>query len=207
MGNIIFDFEGAIQQISYHSKDVYDIKSPPKYSDKVQHVEYNICMATRNIICQFNTIQFQGICFSLKLMIELLQNQLSFISYLCRLNCYNINWFISYVCRLNSTYVILKETALELQWMWKSCSVMLLPAVWVTLLQWRTTMDLSRVQIMKKKYSFILGKDLSKISLYMSSIALWLLAHMSRRLKWALPIPLRPSSFVRVSFVRAFVWR
>lgn len=38
-GSIIFDFEGAIHHISYLVKDLLDLKSPPRYGDKV---EFNI---------------------------------------------------------------------------------------------------------------------------------------------------------------------
>lgn len=34
-GNIVFDYEGRIQHISYYGKDLVDIREPPKYGDKV----------------------------------------------------------------------------------------------------------------------------------------------------------------------------
>ena len=35
-GSIVFDMDGAIQKISYHSNDIVDQKSPPRFGDKVR---------------------------------------------------------------------------------------------------------------------------------------------------------------------------
>ncbi|XP_033741037.1 cold shock domain-containing protein E1-like isoform X1 [Pecten maximus] len=44
-GNIIFDFEGTIQQVPYQLKDLVDPRSPPRYGDKV---EFNLAEIKRN---------------------------------------------------------------------------------------------------------------------------------------------------------------
>ncbi|XP_014783652.1 cold shock domain-containing protein E1 [Octopus bimaculoides] len=44
-GNIIYDYEGAIQQIPYYLKDLVDQKGPPRYGDKI---EFSIGESSRN---------------------------------------------------------------------------------------------------------------------------------------------------------------
>lgn len=44
-GNIIYDYEGTIQQISYFLKDLIDSKNPPRYGDKI---EFSIGESSRN---------------------------------------------------------------------------------------------------------------------------------------------------------------
>lgn len=34
-GNIVFDYEGKIQNIPYYHKDIADMREAPKYGDKV----------------------------------------------------------------------------------------------------------------------------------------------------------------------------
>lgn len=40
-GNIVFDYEGAIQHISYSIKEVLDLKGAPRYGDKVLYLKFH----------------------------------------------------------------------------------------------------------------------------------------------------------------------